>query len=432
MKIFGLILAFIIAIILVVKKLPIGLSLLSGSLVIALTSAMGWQQMVNVFWRGLTNSDTVELAAVIALISIMSYLMNKTGMIDGLLNAIQVIFKDPRASLIIIPSLLGGLPIPGGAMLSAPLVRTVGSKIGFSKEREMAVNLIYRHIWYFIFPFEPTLILAAKLAGIDLLAFILWQLPLTIVIGLISYYYYFRQFGLPVVGNGKNGEGGEERKDGSDNLVDRDLERDGVTARGLSMAEAKEERSPLLQLLVNGMPLILAIGVAFLFQMNFLLGLVIGIGFIAVYKYRSIHLLMFIKGVDLPLFSTILGIMVFKEFINYGHALQELADIFVGLGIHPYLLAVILPGLVSFFTGSRPAAIGITFPLLAQILPTIGITEAIIIFGSGFFTYLVSPIHICFALTQSFFAVDYKSVYRELAVPVACGVGTLLLLAIIT
>lgn len=401
MSIAGLITAFAVIIILVMRKIPIGWSLIMGTIIIGITSLMGVSQYLSVFWRGLTNPDTLELTAIIALISIMSYLMNETGMIEKLLDSIQVLFKDPRLSLILIPSLMGSLPVPGGAMLSAPMVKNVGHQMDLSRERKMAVNLVYRHIWYFIFPFEPTLILAAKLAGINLLTLILWQIPMTLVIGVIGFYIYFRQ--------GFNKQ--------SDFAV-------RVQSRGLI--------EPLKQFLFNGLPLILAIIVAFIFNLNFWLGLIAGIIYIIVIKFRELPENIFFQGIDFALLLTILGIMVFKEFVNYGDTLQQLANILVAIGIPPMILAVILPGAISFFTGSRPAAIGITYPLLAGIFGRIGLTEAIIIFGSGFFFYLISPIHVCFTLTQAFFDVDYRSIYNELAWPLSSGIVTLLILGLLT
>ena len=64
------------------------------------------------------------------------------------------------------PALLGMLPMPGGALMSAPLLKKAGK--GVPAELKAAANVWFRHIMLLVYPLSPSLIASAKIAGIDL------------------------------------------------------------------------------------------------------------------------------------------------------------------------------------------------------------------------------------------------------------------------
>ncbi len=95
---------------------------------------------------------------------------------------------DPRWLMIILPSLIGVLTVPGGAMMSAPIVDSLGNKTKISAEHKTGINIIYRHIWYIIFPMIPTMVLAASLANVNPIELGLVNLPI-ILVGLVAAWF---------------------------------------------------------------------------------------------------------------------------------------------------------------------------------------------------------------------------------------------------
>ncbi|MGM0419692.1 MAG: DUF401 family protein [Bacillota bacterium] len=63
-----------------------------------------------------------------------------------------------------IPSVIGVLPMPGGAVFSAPIIEPIGKEISMSRERLTSLNIYYRHLWYFVSPYMPSLMIASSLS----------------------------------------------------------------------------------------------------------------------------------------------------------------------------------------------------------------------------------------------------------------------------
>ncbi len=115
-----LVLGFIL--LLVRLKRALSTTLLSSALLLGFLFQLSIPQMALSFLRGGTHLETLLLIASLLLILFFSALMKETGNMSRAIAALQEIFHDARATVAIIPAVIGVLPIVGGAMLSAPLV----------------------------------------------------------------------------------------------------------------------------------------------------------------------------------------------------------------------------------------------------------------------------------------------------------------------
>jgi hypothetical protein len=80
-------------------------------------------------------------------------------------------------------------------------------------------------------------------------------------------------------------------------------------------------------------------------------------------------------------------------------------------------------------TGVNQAYVAIAFPLLVPIVGT-GAPDMVLLtfaFVSGFTGILLSPAHLCLALTAEYFKADMKDVYRILVLPAAAVFAAALL-----
>ncbi|MFZ5634742.1 MAG: DUF401 family protein [Bacillota bacterium] len=118
--------------------------------------------------------------------------MNAYGSLDRLITIMGRIFPDKRYLLAFFPAAIGMLNVPGGAVLSLPLVDRAGSDIGLSPEQKAATNLLYRHFWFFVYPFYTSMIVLQRLAGVDMLAVMKPGIPATLVGFLASWKFCFR------------------------------------------------------------------------------------------------------------------------------------------------------------------------------------------------------------------------------------------------
>lgn len=397
MEIIGLVIAFVVIVSLVMKRVNLGISMLIGSTIIGITSPnIGLTKFFPVLAQGMFNSTTFELVMVIIMIGIIAKLMEKTGLVDQMITSLSILFKRFQPILVVVPSVMGVLAIPGGAMLSAPMVSSIARDLNLKPEKKMVINLLFRHIWYFIFPFTPGLILTAHLIGYDIFFLIKHLFPLTLALGITGYLTLFRGLKNPPV----------------------------------QVYSWVEKRAALKNVLLALAPMLIGIILPFISPISFWLALFIGIVFLLIYKWREIDLPMLKKSLEWKLSLGILGIMVFREFINQLAALEELANGIITAGLPVWVLAVILPGLVGFLTGSTSGAIGITFPLLAPLIGGLQpeMSYIVLMFGTAFFSYYLSPLHFCLILTAEYFDVSLKATYKEIFIPTLAGILMMVIL----
>ena len=171
--------------------------LFAGALVLGLATGKDFLQVAAIFSRGLLDPSTLQLLGVITLIEMLTIFLEFTGSLQRILVALRRVFADSRVLIALVPSLLGLFPVPGGAMLSAPMVAVYGDEIGFKGNRKSAVNLFFRHIWDQVFPFKPHLILAATVVHIPLFTLIGWHLPITLLSAFIGYWYLIGRHSAP-------------------------------------------------------------------------------------------------------------------------------------------------------------------------------------------------------------------------------------------
>ena len=80
------------------------------------------------------------------------------------MESIPAIFRI----LVIFPVLIGLLPMSGGAILSAPMVKSMGMHHKQYGAHLSYINYWFRHIREYGWPLYPGILLATALSGVDL------------------------------------------------------------------------------------------------------------------------------------------------------------------------------------------------------------------------------------------------------------------------
>ena len=146
-----------------------------------------------------TDSDTLSLALTIGLISILGYLMEKYLILDRMIYSLENILRSSKATILISPAIIGTLLVTGGALMSCPVVDGLGNRLDIKKDKRAAINLIFRHALYFIFPLSPALILASNLGDFNIIDFIKLQFPIAIAMYIAGYFLYLRGYNSPKI-----------------------------------------------------------------------------------------------------------------------------------------------------------------------------------------------------------------------------------------
>ena len=399
-------LAFTLILVLVSRRVSLGLALLIASIMVGLSMGRGVVEPLLVMLRALIESDTIELAVTVCFITLLSRQMRDFGLLDRMVRSFSAITRSARVSMVIIPGILGCLAVPGGAIISAPIVDSLGDQIALDSRRKAAVNVIFRHAWFFIFPFNPSMVLCARLTGVDAFEIIrvLWPLTLAAIIaGLLVTVRPGWRFRRRAAAGGAR----------------------GTPAAGAAAPDvaAALEPQPGLALLVGrfavgSAPLALALylGWGVLLPLSLLLGLLLGFVIAAIERELTLTraLSTLRHGIEPSLVLAMIGIMVFKSVVTKLDAIPALVQALLGGGLPPLVLLFGLPGVIGLIGGAQSSAVGVAVPVLLGTAASLDqqIVYASVIYSAALLSYFLSPLHLCQTLTAEHFHVRLSSLYR--------------------
>ena len=170
-------------------------------------------------------------------------------------------------------------------------------------------------------------------------------------------------------------------------------------------------------------PIVLTIVLIFVFRMNMLVALAVAAVLTQVTARLDLKARwgIVVRGFSAKTVWLILAVMVFKKVLEASGALDAVVRAVPPHGWSAYLLMFAAPFVVGLLTGVNQAFVAISFPLLVPVIGT-GRPDMVLLtfaYVSGFAGILLSPAHLCLALTADYFKAEMKDVYRILAGPVA-------------
>ncbi|CCU78947.1 hypothetical protein HSACCH_01012 [Halanaerobium saccharolyticum subsp. saccharolyticum DSM 6643] len=392
MGIIGLIIAFSTAIFLIFKDYNMGLSLFLGAVILNFFSGFGFINLFEHIIITLQDPTTIKLMLVVTLISGLGFLMDLTGDMRKMIDACINIFKDGRLLSMILPALIGTLSAPGGAILSAPMINETGDKIGLDNNRKTAINLFYRHIGYFIYPLFSSIIVASSMLNKSAASIVKYNIVIMLSGLIIAFFVLFRNL---------------------------DTEEKHETKTGFAENIYNFSRAffPIF------ITLFLALVIKIYFPLAVLIGVVTAVlnnwpeeKKIEVFKNRFYEF--FTKGIKYKLTFIIFGVMVFKTILEKSGVINIIAEGLTGLGLPLFLIIIVLGFISGYITGVHVAATGILLAIFIPLFP-VGVEGPYVslLLTSIIIGYLVSPLHLCLALTTEYFSSEIAKVYQLLFLP---------------
>ena len=345
------------------------------------------------------DEKTLLLIAALFTILFFSNLLKETGRMNKILEGFRHILKDIRVVIAILPAMIGLMPLVGGALVSAPMVVEGSDQLKLSPERRTFINYWFRHVWEYILPTYPALILAAALVGVPVRKLGWINLPLTpaaILSGAL--------IGFWGISNSKE-------------------------------AGKVSQRTSVWELLKNLLPLIFALVlvIGFKVELAYAFGLTIS-GMILSYRMNPKLVFKALKGsFSIELLLTIVTVMGFKKVLESSQAILTISTFLSSSGVPFRLIAIFVPLTVALMTGMTIAPIAIGFPILIPLFrndPDF-LNYMMLAFASGIAGDLLSPFHLCLVLTKDYFHAEWKGIFRLLWVPVGSLSGVALLMTYI-
>jgi hypothetical protein len=367
-------LASIALVLMLIKRLGIGVSLFIGSVVLSylLFGFDGFEILL----QALTSPQTLEIVVIVILAFTLGYSMEYFGMLNELADELS---KSIGAlSFVMIPLLIGLLPMPGGALISAVMLGPLMQKYTLSPEKATLLNYWSRHVWVSFWPLYPSVIIGAAVLNINSFTFAASTFPIAIL----------------------------------------------AIVSGLMLTRGIEKRFHIsrdtFKALIHLYPIAILLLLSVILKLDLLISLLIAIFAVAIHRKGRVKDFEKIlkKTVDRKrkIIVLVFAVMCYKSVIQLsGVAESLLTDI--SLEFPMPIAAFILTLIVGFATGIEMSYSSIALPLLTGFtgVETVNPKNLMLVIAAGYLGVMLSPMHLCYVLTAEYFGTDVSRTYRQLA-----------------
>lgn len=375
---------FAIIIILLRLRLNLGGTMLIASAALGALYSLTPLEQAKVVITSSVDPVALNLLGALVLIMVLENIIRKRGLLKQMTESLSAIAGDRRVTMAVLPGIIGLLPSAGGAAFSAPMVAEAAGGAKIEPEQSALINYWFRHIWEYISPLYPGIVLAAAVTKMELNDLMLSQLPLPVAVVMVGALLCFK----------------------------------GVSVQKTETGADLQQIRPLF---ISLLPIIASIVMVAAFGMNLSLTMaIIVFALFLVYRYTIADVWTALKeSVSLNVILMVLGIMIFKGMLETTGSVDSLPLFFSQSGLPPAVILFVLPFLVGLLTGLTVGFVGATFPIIMAMMagrPDPGtITFA---FAAGFAGVMLSPTHLCLLLTVRYFKADLAKTYRLLYLPV--------------
>jgi integral membrane protein (TIGR00529 family) len=385
----------------------------AGTLILGLWVGHPLAEIAVVAWKRTLSADNLMLLAAITMVNYLGDLMSRTGVMEDLVTVVQA--RIPRRlSLAALPAVIGFLPMPGGALFSAPLVASWDRNDELSALLKARTNFWFRHVWECWWPLYPAVLLALSLTGLEVWQFICAGLPISALAIAAGYFFLLRR--LP-----------------------------GETSGGSPVA------LPEAGFLTLVSPIAVVIAVYALIRL-----LLPGLNAAGKYLPMLIGLALALLLLQLQRRSSDWGKILFSRrtlklallvaFIRVYGALIE-APLPGGLllveglrrelsvaGIPVTVVMMLVPFISGLSMGLSVGAVGASFPIVLSLLgpePGTGalLAAAVLAYGSGYVGQMLSPVHVCLVVTNAYFKTRMAQSLLALLAPTAVVLAGIVLVS---
>jgi len=365
-------------------KVKIGLAMVVTALALAIllgVSPVAMGQTLAAEWEEgpLTRTTPyllVSLTALLLLVNVVGEAMRQIGISSRLVPAMQGLFRSRRVALAAIPLMMGMLPTPGGIMLSAPMVREAGDRIGMDRSRVAAINFFFRHQWEPIWPLFPAVPFIQSMLGVSAAALIGHHLVISVA-GIVGGVVFLLLVGIPP------------------RRPEHESARRTVRAHATDFLHAfwPIVFTATLYVVLNVPP---AIGILLA-----IVGMLV-LHRVDIRRWGGI----FKAGAEPDIVLLLFGALWYKLNLEASGAVGSVVDFFGQMHMPPLLIVFLLPFLVSISTGVTMGTVAISYPFLLEYIRTQGsvnLRVETLAFAGLQFGLAISPIHLCLALSASYF-----------------------------
>ncbi len=408
-SIIRLLIIFILIALMLKIKFPLALAMFIGSILAFFLFKPDVSIIPKVLDKSILSFEVVSLVVVIFLILTFSGILKVSGRLKHITDDFENAFGSGSTFFIIFPSVIGLLPMPGGAIFSAPMIEQKGLKEGFSPERLSAINYWFRHVWEIMWFLYPGIIISSSIFNVNVWEIVVLHLPITIISLFSGWFFLLR----------KKIKGKSHIK----------WNKIPAFLKGLLPILILIISNILLQVILSALNIPYHKNVIMSFC---LLGSII---FVLITDKPNWKVL--IKEIFnvkmLSMIVLIFLIFVFKETLSETNAITNISNEVKNDFKLPFMLIITsLPFIVGLSTGITVGFVSLTFPVIASIYSSsfsnISVYSiSVLSYTVGVIGILLSPLHICLVLTKDYFKATLLGTLKEILFPLlimlSSGVG---------
>ena len=385
-------------------KVPLGIALVGGGLGLEIWAGKGTAALFLDLGHALSRPELWLLVLNITLILEFGYFMAEESNSNAIIQAAQRWGgRHGRVfSLILIPAAIGLVPMPGGALFSAPMVGQAAKEANWTPAWKAAVNYWFRHTLEYWWPLYPVVIVTLSIFTIDVWQFMAAQVPFTLISIVAGYFFLLRRHTRALL----------------------------ITPLG-----APNNHAALFQVL---MPILLIVFSTLLLPPFFrqlfppaneattkLLAMLTGLlaGLFLLNKSRKpgsrrLFSFLFTRKTG-NVILTLAGVMLFQALLESSGLLPQAARQLTATHMPLPVIIGFLPFLAGLVTGIAIGFAGTAFPLVVGLMGVTGtgltpVSTLVLAFTMGYAGMMLSPVHLCFILTRQYFATSYFKIFPYL------------------
>ncbi|MEM1525982.1 MAG: DUF401 family protein [Ignisphaera sp.] len=315
------------------------------------------------------NINTLSTVASLLLAMMMAELYRGLKVSEEVVKGLEKI--NSRIASISIPILIGLVPMPGGAYISASMVNSIYDSIGLKPEEKTFINYWFRHIWVTVWPLYQAIILSSVILNLTIAEIIrrTWVIALSIALSGTPIAYIM----LSSKSHGTKNDLGEPKK------------------------------------LIHIWPFIVLALLSLATPLPLPLSVIITIALIsAIYRPSRATIYRALRYALNPTFIVLVLVsLMFSNSIKLSGLAEALAK-------HLYsfsnIAVLLIPFIVVMATGLEFTFVALTFPALKPLL--FHGSNLTLAFLGGVIGSLLSPTHACLVLSAQYFGSPLQKVYK--------------------
>lgn len=381
-------LAMLLIIILLRKKVPLGLCMLSGGIFIWGMQSTDPQILYTAIEKTFQQNRTYDLIAALYLVMGLEIELRTSGTLAGLVAALKRAFSSSKVTLMVMPAFLGLLPSLGGARFSAPIVDEASKDLHISADHKAAINFWFRHPFEFSNPIIPGMIMACSIAEVPYSDFVRYTAWVSVLFILLGWFVLIRP----------------------------------IKETSLSATASCQDAGGPLDIFLSLLPVI----VTFLLVVFGGLSASIAMAATVLLIYIVLNLLkrkvslksIIFGAIDRKMFLNIGCILIFINILSETNVLAAICTAFRAAPLPLPVIIACISFVIGILTGMSQAHVAIVMPIVAA-MQTGDLTLASVAMVFGVAGQMLTPTHMCLVVTLDYFSANIFNTLKPLTFIIA-------------